>query len=194
MDKISYALWLGIGHQINKIHIEQLSIDEFAQSIAHGGNCRAHVDKTHEKNAEAHTDGPDRTGGSFLYEHYGYDAYDKSYRREIFRFKKIEYTAFACLQIHKSEYLRGYGSADIGAENDADRLAECTESRSNQTNSQYYSRGRTLYHTCDQKPKDESHDRFVGHFGKSRFHGAAGTALQSVAHEPHSVQEQSKSA
>ena len=101
---------------------------------------------------------------------------------------------FACLQIHKSEYLRGYGSADIGAENDADRLAECKESRSNQTNSQYYSRGRTLYHTCDQKPKDESHDRFVGHFGKSRFHGAAGTALQSVAHEPHSVQEQSKSA
>ena len=33
MDKISYALGLGIGQQIKNMHIEGFSIEDFSQSI-----------------------------------------------------------------------------------------------------------------------------------------------------------------
>ena len=33
MNKISYALGLGIGHQLKSMNIEEFSIDDFTQSL-----------------------------------------------------------------------------------------------------------------------------------------------------------------
>ena len=159
------------------------------EHIAHITDGRAHIDESHEQDAESDADGTQGIHPVPFQEHDADNSQDQRHGRQVIRLEKIEETACAGIQVHQTDDLGCNGRTYVGAQNNTDRLPEGQEPRSDQTDCQYDGRCRGLDHACDQHTEQESQCRFGGNAGQCLFHSAAGGAFQSVAHQAHSVKE-----
>ena len=147
-----------------------------------------------EQDAEAGENVRDVARAALFREHHNDNAYQNDDVGEIFRLEQIHEQVARAVAAAQTQDLRGDGRTDIRAQDNADRLLERHDACVNKADHHDRRRRRGLNDHRHDHAHDKSGKDVARHFFQSFFQLGTGSALQSLSHCCHAVDEQRKTA